>query len=105
MCKHERTTAKRGMLMLESGSPIAIHQCDMCGALVWRIDTSKIEEDLLTLPMVDAIALANQLQKSWEEIMAQPRPTAKKSTPIDHDRIPIKAKDVKREPDGDALWA
>ena len=48
---------------------IAIHQCDMCGALVWRIDTSQIEEDLLKMPMVDVVALASRFEETWKKVM------------------------------------
>lgn len=110
MCKHIRTTVCCGIF--PKGTMIAIHQCDMCGYLVWRIDTSKIEEDLMMLPVVDAVALASRLEKTWKEIMAQPFPTTraianggKPKTLANHDNTPIKAKDVKREENGDALWA
>ena len=83
MCKHARATVCCGVF--PKGTMIAIHQCDMCGALVWRIDTSAIEEDLLTLPMVDAIAMSHRFEKTWKEIMAQPLPTTKKKVALNHD--------------------
>ena len=66
MCKHIRTTVCCGIF--PKGTMIAIHQCDMCGALVWRIDTSQIEEDLLKMPMVDVQAMASRFAETWKKV-------------------------------------
>ena len=112
MCKHTHTTEVTTIL---NGEIIVVNQCDMCGMTVPEKRTSVDDDpnfDINNLPCLDEPARDSALTQRIRAMMASPYTPAPKAWGdsinrfiANRDRTPIKAKDVEREPGGDALWA
>lgn len=69
MCKHKHTTLVFDQL--DDGTPVIIHQCDMCGLLHWRKEVDQTV-DWDSLPLVDLVALEQAYTRIWRELLALP---------------------------------
>lgn len=94
MCKHQHTTVVYDTL--DDGSPVAIHQCDMCGMTVPTHPTDVPGDELGTLPNIDMTALEKEMTRRWREVLSLPR---------DLDKMILRKQEPKAEEDGDILWA
>lgn len=70
MCKHKHTTPV--LDHLDDGTPLIIHQCDMCGMLHWRKEVDPDAVELTTLPVVDMVALERAFTRAWRDILTMP---------------------------------
>lgn len=66
MCKHKHTTEVAAQL--DDGTPLVIHQCDMCGMDVWQKEITA-NLDPLTLPSIDTIALDAAFAAAWRDVL------------------------------------
>ncbi|HKI69707.1 MAG TPA: hypothetical protein VKA67_08965 [Verrucomicrobiae bacterium] len=62
-CKHAHSTLTRAYL--DDGTPLSIHQCDMCGLSLPRREVAAV--DIWTLPEFDAAAA----DRGWEWIFRE----------------------------------
>lgn len=72
MCKHIATTICQDWL--EDGQPTVIHQCDMCGMLLPRMEIELIEDIVAEdLPPVDEVAFERRFILIGREILTKPQ--------------------------------
>ena len=74
MCKHYHTTIVTAWL--DDGTPVHIHQCDMCGITLPAANAAEASDP----PPVDTVALGAAFDRIWSQLFPDARPSLRRQS-------------------------